>query len=96
MKILAFIILVIFAVFGFSEFLHIVRMFLIFPQKKVNTKVVIELQNGIAEKQLLYVCEQYNWYGKYFADAVYVNTDNLDEENYNNCKAIAKKYDIEI
>ena len=96
MKTVAFLIILIFAVFGFSEFLHIVKMAILFPRKKNASRIVVQLQNDIAEKQMLYVCEQYKWYGKSYADSIILNTQNLDEENLQKCRILAKKYDVEI
>ncbi len=94
MKILLFFLLLVLAVFGFSEFLHILKLKTIFPKRRLYSHIVINLQNGIAEKQIVYVCEQMLWHGKNFADFIVLNVENLDKENYELCKGIAEKYDI--
>ncbi len=96
MKTVAFLVLLIFAVFGFSEFIHLVKMRLLFPKKKYGSRLVIDLKKDIAEKQVLYLCEQYNWYGESFANTVKTNAEDLDLETLEKCKNIAKRYDIEI
>ncbi len=96
MKIVLMLLCIVFAVFGLSEFLHIVRLFLIFPKRKLLAHIVVNLQNETAEKQLLYVCEQYKWHGKSFADFIVLGVSNLDMQTYNKCKSIADRYGIEI
>ena len=88
------IVLLVFAIFGFSEFLHILKLYLIFPKRKMCSHLVINLQNETAEKQLLYAIEQYNWFGAGYADFLVLNCDNLNDDVYERCKKIAQKYDI--
>ena len=94
MKMLLFLIMLIFAVFGFSEFLHILKLRIIFPKRKMYSHLVINLQNDIAERQLLFACEQYKWYRSDFADFILLSCENLDEETYIRCSEIAKKYNV--
>lgn len=96
MKTVFFLILLFFALFGFSEFLHILKLFLIFPKKKTNTKLIIYLHNQTAEQQLAYVGEQYFWHGNKFADIVIPVCEALDEETFERCKLIAGKYNIKF
>lgn len=94
MKPFVLIILLVFAIFGFSEFLHILKLHFIFPKRKMYSHLVINLQNTTAEKQLLYAIEQYNWFGTGYADFLVLNCENLSNDVYNRCKKIAEKYDI--
>ena len=96
MKIVFLVVVLLFAIFGLSEFLHILKLKIIFPKKNLNSHVVVNLQNGIAEKQLFFVCEQMRWYGKNYADFIIPIVSNLDEESYINCKQIAEKYGVII
>jgi len=91
-----FLSLLVFAVFGFSEFLHILRLKIIFPKRKMYAHIVINLQKDTAEKQLLYACEQWLWYGKNYADFIVPNVSALDDESYENCKQIAQKYGVKF
>lgn len=94
MKPFIFLIILVFSIFGFSEFLHILKLHLIFPKRKMCSHLVINLQNENAEKQLLYALEQYNWLGEAYADFLVLNCDNLNDEVYERCKKIAQKYGI--
>lgn len=96
MKIVLMILCIVFAVFGLSEFLHIVKLFFIFPKRKLWAHIVVNLQNETAEKQILYVCEQYKWHGKSFADFIVFNANSLNEENYSHAKIIAEKYGFKL
>ena len=91
-----FIILIFFALFGFCEFLHIVKLKIIYSKPKIHSCLLMQLENGIAEKQLLFACEQYRWYGNKFADLIVPICDKLDDETYARCKKIAEKYEVEI
>lgn len=96
MKTVLILVCIVFAVFGLGEFLHILKLFAIFPHRKLWAHLVVNLQNETAEKQTLYVCEQYIWHGENFADFIVLNADNLSRENYERCKNIADKYGIKI
>ncbi len=85
-----------FAVFGFSEFLHIIRLYIVFPKAKINSCLVIKLRDANAEKQALYACEQFRWYGRRFADSISFDCDSLSKDVYNRCQKICEKYGIEI
>ncbi len=96
MKTFLLLIFLIFAVFGLSEFLHILKLFIIFPKRRLYSHLVVNLQNKTAEKQLLYICEQYKWHGKSFADFIVLGVGELDAQSYKKCKNIADKYGISI
>ncbi len=90
------VVLLIFAIFGFSEFLHILKLFIIFPKSKIDSQLVIKLKNATAIKQTVYTCEQFCWYGKRFADSLKFECSDLDDEIYESCRKIAQKYGIKI
>lgn len=94
MKTLFCVVILFFAVFGLSEFLHILKLHLIFPKRKMCSHLVINLQNNTAEQQLLFACEQLNWHRGAFADFIVPYCDNLDNATYLRCKEIAEKYGI--
>lgn len=96
MKTVAFLIILVFAVFGFSEFLHIIKSLFNCKKAKTGTALVVDLKDGIAEKQVIYVCENLVWYGKRQADRVVFKTDNIDEKTRENCRNIALKFGIKF
>ena len=96
MKIIAFIILLVFAVFGFSEFLHIVKSSLNSKKAKKGITLVVDLKQDMAEKQVMYVCENLVWYGKDYANRLVFKIDNIDEKTRENCRNIALKYGIKF
>lgn len=85
-----------FAIFGLTEFLHILKLFIIFPKRKMNSHLIINLQNNLAESQLTYVCEQYRWLGTQYAENIHLICDYIDDDTYFRCKQIADKYGITI
>ena len=96
MKTVAFLIILVFAVFGFSEFLHIVKSLFNCKKAKTGTTLVVDLEDGVAEKQVINVCENLVWYGKGYANRVVFKTDNIDEKTRENCRNIALKFGIKF
>ncbi len=84
------------AVFGLSEFMHILKLYQIFPKPKLLTHIVVDLKNETATKQIRYICEQYLWYGKRYADFIVFDATSLDDENYIAAKTVAEKYGFKI
>ena len=96
LKYICFFILIIFALFGLCEALHSLKLKLILGKGKINSKLVVFLENGTAEKQLTFVGEQYIWLGKKYADSVVADVSALDSDTYKRCKPIAEKYYISL
>ncbi len=96
MKIVLFLIILFFALFGFSEFLHLIKLKIIFPKRKMYTCLVVNLQNTTAQQQLAFVCEQFCWYGDKFAERLVINCKNLDDDTYLKCQGIARKYNMKL
>ena len=93
-EIIAFFIILVFAVFGLCETVHLIKLKFIFPKRKMNSKLVIILDDETAEKQLIFAGEQYLWLGDKFADSIYADNSKLSFETYLRCKEIARKYNI--
>ncbi len=89
-----FFILLIFAIFGFCEAAHLLKLIILFPKRRMNSQLIIRLDNETAEKQLIFAGEQYLWLGNKFADSVLADNSMLDESTYLRCKKIARKYNI--
>lgn len=91
---IVFFILLIFAIFGFCEAAHLLKIMILFPKRRMNSQLVIRLENETAEKQLIFAGEQYLWLGNKFADSVLADNSMLDESTYLRCKKISQKYNI--
>ncbi len=96
MQTVFFLVVLVFAVLGFSEFLHIIKSFINSKNAKTGTTLFVDLKDGIAEKQVIYVCENSVWYGKRYADSVVFKTDGIDEKTRENCRHIALKYGLKF
>lgn len=96
LKYICFFVLIIFALFGLCESLHSLKLKLILGKGKINSKLVIFLENATAEKQLTFVGEQYIWLGKKYADSVEADASALDSDTYKRCETIAEKYYISL
>ncbi len=93
---ICFFILLIFAVFGLCEAVHLLKLMLIFPKRRMNSQLIINLNNKTAEKQLIFAGEQYLWLGNKFADSIIANGKDLSFDTYLSCKKIAEKYNITL
>ncbi len=96
MELLIYLIFIVFSIFGLSEFLHILKLFIIYPKAKINSCLVIKLNDATAEKQTEYTCEQFCWYGKRFADSLKFDCEDLSLECYEKCRKITERYGIII
>ncbi len=96
MKIVLFLIMLFFALFGFSEFLHLIKLKIIFPKRKMYTYLFVNLKNSTAQQQLAFACEQFCWYGDKFAERLVISCKNLDDDTYLKCQEIAQKYNVKL
>lgn len=93
---ICFFVLLIFAIFGFCEAVHLLKLIILFPKRRMNSQLIIRLENEIAEKQLIFAGEQYLWLGNKFADSILADSSYLDKSTYLRCKKIAQKYNIKF
>ncbi len=96
MKFLLFFIVLVFALLGLSEFLHILKLKTILPKGNPNVRVVVTLSEETAIKQLEFVCEQYLWLGVKYADEIIALAYDLSDETCFECEKFAKLNDIKI
>lgn len=82
------------AMLGLAELLHILKLFILKPQKPIISYKVIFLTNDSAVQQLQYILEQYMWIGKNNNFNLVVVNSLLSEENYDECKLIANKHNL--
>lgn len=94
MKLLLFFLGIIFSLFGFCEALHILKLYVIFPKRKMNSTLVIILNEETATNQIIFAGEQFKWLGTKFADRVLAVSEDLDEETVKECKILAEKYGL--
>lgn len=96
MKFLLFFVVFVFALLGLSEFLHILKLKFILPKGKPNVRVVVNLKEETALKQLEFVCEQYSWLGVKYADEITALAYNLSHKTFFECEKFAKINGIKI
>ncbi len=96
MKLLLFFLILIFSLFGFCEALHLLKLFIIFPKRKMNSSLVIILSEETAINQITFAGEQLKWLGTKFADRVLAVSEDLNEETVKECKMLAEKYGIKF
>lgn len=96
MKLLLFFVCLIFCVLGLCEFLHFLKCLLIFPKRKMHSTLVVMLNEDTAIKQTTLVGEQYRWLGDKLAERVIIVAQNLSEEVFSECEALAAKYNLKF
>lgn len=96
MKLFLLFVVLVFAIFGLGEFLHNLKLMLIFPKRKMQSSMVVILNEKTALQQIQFVGEQYKWLGTKFADRVIVVCENFSADLVEECKNISNKYDIKL
>lgn len=85
-----------FAIFGLTELIHIIKLWLIFPKRRMNCYLIINLKNSTAEKQLAFAYEQISWFAGDYADYIIGLCDDLDNSTLQKCKNFAKNRSIKL
>ena len=82
------------AMLGLAEILHILKLYILKPEKPIISYKVVILTNTSPLEHMKYVIEQYLWQKeKNSAKLIFINS-LLSEDNFNNCKALAESYDL--
>ncbi len=96
MRILLVLIFFLFSIYGLSEFLHFLKIRFLLPKGNKNIHIVVKLYEDFAVSQLVFVGEQYLWYGNKYADFITADSSDLSEATALECEKLAKKYNIKI
>ncbi|MBP3706341.1 MAG: hypothetical protein J6J13_03715 [Clostridia bacterium] len=80
------VILILLSISGICDIVHTIRMWIFAPKRPYNNICVIFLRENQANSQLRFIREQYRWYGNDFAEHIIAVTDDLSEEENNQCK----------
>ncbi len=78
--------LIIFAVAGICEFVYILKMFLYFPNVRLQNYSLIVLKKGYAIKQINYIWQKIKWHGEDFSIGIIAITDNIETKEILDCK----------
>lgn len=80
------------ALAGLSEFIHIVKLYIIGPKRKAVTYSVVFLDKAYVKEQIDYIISETLWYGKSMAQYIIaVRPDNCIIDNE---KTVQKNYNI--
>lgn len=82
---------VVLAILGLCELLHTIHLATFFKKREVRLLSVIFLKPEQSVSQLMFATEQQRWLGSDFAEYIVGITDDLSEEELNNCKLLASK-----
>ncbi len=83
------------AVLGVSEIIHLIKMAINSPSKKPKNYWVVMLEEGSAEQQLKYAILKHTWQNSEYKNLVVI-TNNVSGEELDVCKELAQKYGIEL
>ncbi len=96
MNVLLFCVFLLLSIFGLCEFLHFLKLLLIFPKRKMYSTLVVMLKEDVAVRQTVFAGEQLRWLGNKYADRVIIVSENLSEETVNECLKEAEKYNLKF
>lgn len=96
MKLLLISLVLIFSVLGLCEFLHLLKCFLLFPKRKMNSTLVVMLKEETAVNQTVFAGEQYKWLGSKLADRVLIVASGLKTETVEECERLAARYNLKF
>ena len=96
MKVLFFVVILVFSVLGLCEFLHFLKCILIFPNRRMCSTLVVLLREETAISQVTFAGEQYKWLGNKLADRVLVVAENLNSDTLSECENLSAKYNLKF
>lgn len=96
MKLLIFLVVLIFFILGLCEFLHLLKCFLVFPKRKMHSTLVVMLKEDTAISQIVFAGEQYKWLGSKLADRVIIVASGLRYETLTECEKLAMRYNFKF
>lgn len=96
MKVLLFVVILVFSVLGLCEFLHFLKCILIFPKRRMHSTLVVMLREETAISQITFAGEQYKWLGTKLADRVIIVAENLKQDTFSECESLAARYNFKF
>ena len=93
-KTILLLLLLIFAVAGICELVFFIKMLFYFPGKKFKTYTLVQLEQGYAVRQLVYLWQKILWNGEGYSNGILAITDNLQEKELLNCIRYIKSKNI--
>ncbi len=96
MKLLLFFVFLLLFLFGLCEFLHFLKLALIFPKREMHATLVVMLKEETAIKQTIFAGEQLKWLGNKYADRVIIVAEDLSFDLVAECELQAKKYNLKF
>ena len=96
MKLLLFCVFLLLSLFGLCEFLHLLKLIVIFPKRKMNATLVVMLNEETAIKQTVFAGEQLKWLGSKYADRIIIVAENLSADIAFECEQQAEKYNLKF
>lgn len=79
------------AMLGMAEMLHLLKVYIISPEKKMKKYLIVFLKDENSVRQLLCLLEEYNWIGKKYAERIIAVNMGLKEEDYKKALNTANK-----
>lgn len=96
MEIVIYLFLLFLSVIGLCEVFHYVKLAFLDTKRNKNKIVCCILKDDLADLQLRFIIEQYNWLGRKYADKIIAVNCLKDEDIINRCRSISDKYNVEF
>lgn len=84
----------IFALFGLSEFLHLLKLKFISGNKAATYSLLL-LSDNMPDRQIAYAGEQRLWHGNAYADHIIAVNAGISDKDNKLCRDTANKYGID-
>ena len=91
-----FMVLVLPAVLGLSEILHIIKKWFLSSGKKAEKILILIPDNDNFENQILSLSSEYRWQGNKLAEKIFVINSKLDEEYREECNLLVQKVGFKV
>ena len=92
-ELILFLFLLIPAMLGLAEILHLIKTYILYPHK-TDSCMVVYLKGENPVGRLKFALEQYCWLGKRYIGNIIAVSSGLDGEDYDICREIALNHGI--
>lgn len=79
---------------GLAELLHIAKIHILSPKKRLPTYILVDLGDGAPQLQLSLIVEKFRWLGKRYAERIIAVYSDISEKDLYECEKIAEEYNI--
>jgi hypothetical protein len=95
MELIIYILFLFLAVLGLADLIHCLRIAMLDIRGEDSKVVCCILKGKCADLKLRFVIEQYNWFGRKYADKIIAISYLDNEVTAERCRLLANRYNVE-